>query len=308
MNMAGPGAILAGLLLVSALTGCGQQMHPDVERLADGTFLFRSAGQRSLFLVTDDGVIVTDPINAGVAKAYREAISSITDQPVKFVVYSHYHWDRVAGAQIFKNEGAQVIAQEKCAQRFIENPNPEVVPPDITFDETYEVTLGGRSLSLYYFGPSHGDCLTVFLARPANLVQIVDLVNPPRAAFPGDPTVPYIKPHNLQRFFASVVAMVAEQRVTEVVASRVVESPDATGRMQYSSPTAPASIIYDQAKFWSAIYNAVEVAKAEGNIGIDSFVRLNSIDLTPFRRYAGFNDQDLPIIMRRFVGFYDMGR
>jgi glyoxylase-like metal-dependent hydrolase (beta-lactamase superfamily II) len=308
MNMAGPGAILAGLLLVSALTGCGQQMHPDVERLADGTFLFRSAGQRSLFLVTDDGVIVTDPINAGVAKAYREAISSITDQPVKFVVYSHYHWDRVAGAQIFKNEGAQVIAQEKCAQRFIENPNPEVVPPDITFDETYEVTLGGRSLSLYYFGPSHGDCLTVFLARPANLVQIVDLVNPPRATFPGDPTVPYIKPHNLQRFFASVVAMVAEQRVTEVVASRVVESPDATGRMQYSSPTAPASIIYDQAKFWSEIYNAVEVAEAEGNVGIDSFVRLKTIDLAPFRSYAGYNEQDLPIIMRRFVGFYDMGR
>ena len=308
MNIPVLKVITASLIMTCALTGCGERTHPDVERLGDGTFLYRSGDQRSLFLVTDDGVIVTDPINATAARSYRTAISAITDQPVKFVVYSHYHWDRVAGAEIFKDEGAQIIAQEKCAQRFVDNPNPEVVNPDITFADHYEVALGGKSLDLYYFGPSHGECLTVFLAKPANLLQIVDLVNPPHAAFPMDPNVPYIKPHNLQRFFALVVALVAEQGVTEVIASRVTEMPDKEGRMQASAPTAPASIIYDQAKFWSEIHNAVEVAKAEGNVGIDSFVRLKTIDLTPFKSYAGYEEQNLPIIMRRFVGFYDMGR
>lgn len=308
MNITALKAIIAGLIIVCGLTSCAQRSHPDVERVGDGVFLYRSEGQRSLFLVTDDGVIVTDPINAAVAKAYRAAISAITDQPVKFVVYSHYHWDRVAGAQIFKDEGAQIVAQEKCARRFVDNPNPEVVNPDITFADHYEVALGGKSLDLYYFGPSHGECLTLFLAKPANLVQIVDLVNPPRASFPEDPNVPYIKPHNLQRFFAFVIELAAEHGVTEIVASRVTETPDQAGRMQASPPTAPVSIIYDQAKFWGAIHNAVEVAEAEGNVGIDSFVRLKTIDLTPFRSYAGYEEQDLPIIMRRFVGFYDMGR
>jgi glyoxylase-like metal-dependent hydrolase (beta-lactamase superfamily II) len=301
-------AIFVGAVLIFVLTGCGTQTHPDVEQIADGTFLYRSGDQRSLFLVTDDGVIVTDPINASVAGDYRAAIAAITDQPVKFVVYSHYHWDRVAGAQIFKDEGAQIVAQEKCAQRFIDNPNPAVVFPDITFDDYYEVALGDQSLELHYFGPSHGDCLTVFLVRPANLVQMVDIVNPPRAAFPADPNVPYIKPHNLQPFFESVMAMVAKRGVGQVIASRVTEAPDDDGRLQASPPTAPVSIIDDQAKFWSAIENAVEVAEAEGNIGIDSFVRLKTIDLTPFQSYAGYNEQDLPIIMRRFVGFNDMGR
>jgi hypothetical protein len=301
-------AVIASLIIVCVLTGCGPRTHPDVERLADGTFLYRSGDQRSLFLVTDDGVIVTDPINTAAAKTYRAAISAITDQPVKFVVYSHYHWDRVAGAQIFKDEGAQIIAQEKCAQRFLENPSPEVVSPDITFEDTYEVTLGGKSLDLYYFGPSHGECLTVFVARPANLVQIVDLVNPPQAAFPIDPNVPYVKPHNLQQFFSSVMEMVADQGVTEVIASRITEIADREGRMGASPATASVSIIADQAKFWGAIHSAVEFAEAEGNVGIDSFVRLKTIDLTPFTPYAGYNEQDLPIIMRRFVGFYDMGR
>jgi hypothetical protein len=301
-------AILASLIIACGLTGCAPRTHPDVERLGEGAFLYRSEGQRSLFLVTDDGVIVTDPINTAVAKAYRAAITAITDQPVKFVVYSHYHWDRVAGAQIFKDEGAQIVAQEKCAQRFVDNPNSEIVNPDITFADHYEVALGGKSLDLYYFGPSHGECLTVFLAKPANLVQIVDLVNPPGASFPEDPNVPYIKPHNLQRFFAFVIALVAEQGATEIVASRVTEMPGPDGRIQASPPTGPASIIHDQAIFWGAIYNAVEVAEAEGNVGIDSFVRLKSIDLAPFRLYAGYEEQDLPIIMRRFVGFHDMGR
>jgi hypothetical protein len=308
MNVAVLRAIVAGLLLACISAGCAQRTHPDVEQVADGTFMYRSGDQRSLFLVTDEGVIVTDPINATVAKAYRKAIAAITDQPVKFVVYSHYHWDRVSGAGIFKDEGAKVIAQEKCAQRFIDNPNPEVVDPDITFADFHEVALGGKSLDLYYFGPSHGECLTIFVARPAGLVQIVDLVNPPEAAFPGDPSVPYIKPHNLRRFFASVVAMVAEQGVTQVVASRAFDTLDAQGVAGVSPPTGPASVIYDQAIFWSAIYNAVEIAEAEGNVGIDSLVRLKTIDLAAFESYAGYNKEELPTIMRRFVGFYDMGR
>ena len=43
-------------------------------------------------------------------------------------------------------------------------------------------------------------------------------------------------------------------------------------------------------------------------MGIDSFVRLKTIDLTPFEPFDGYRKEDLPIIMRRFVGFYDMGR
>ena len=32
---------------------------------------------------------------------------------------------------------------------------------DITFDEAYDLELGGRTLELRYFGPNHGDSLVV---------------------------------------------------------------------------------------------------------------------------------------------------
>lgn len=280
----------------------------DVDTIADGVYLFRSATQRSLFLVTDKGVIVTDPIDARTAPAYRRAIAAITDKPVKFVVYSHYHWDRVSGGRIFKDEGAKFVAQEQCAERFRVNPNPDVVMPDVTFADKYRISLGGKSLELFYFGPSHGECLTVFLAEPANVMQIVELVNPPRASFPDDPTVPYIKPHNLQKFFRAAEDLAARRGVRQIMASSVRTVDDGQGGRSVSPATGPASVIGDQARFWDAIYKAVGISDAQGNTGMDSFVRLETIDLEPFKDYDGYEPKALPVIMRRFVGYYDMGR
>jgi len=304
--------VLVGLAVAGLLAACSDT-SPSVapgktEQVGDGVYLFQSGGHRSLFLVTDEGVIVTDPLNTDAARSYRASIAALTDQPVKFVVYSHYHWDRVSGAEVFTAEGAQVISQARCAERFVDNPNPNVVMPDITFDKEYKVSLGDRSLDLYYFGPSHGDCLTVMVAQPAGLMQIVDLVEPPRAAFPADSAVSYIKPHNLREFFGETRSLVMSTGATEVLASHVRLSDDGQGGMIESPPTASTLIIADQARFWDEIYAAVETAREQGDIGIDSFVKLKTIDTKPFEGFDGYRKEELPIIMRRVVGFYDMGR
>ncbi|MFQ5636184.1 MAG: MBL fold metallo-hydrolase [Gammaproteobacteria bacterium] len=291
-----PRQAFASLVLACALVWLGP-VAAQVERLAEGTYLYRSGAQRSLFLVGDEGVIVTDPVNADAAVAYRAAIAELTDAPVRYVVYSHYHWDRVSGGRIFRDEGATFVAQARCARRFADNPNPAVVAPDITFDDSYRVSVGNRSLELFYFGPSHGDCLTVFLARPANLLQVVDLVNPPRAAFPADPNVPYIRPHNLRQFFSAVERLIGDEGIVQIVASA------APGPIR-----APASIVGEQARFWHEVYTAVDHAIEQGNVGIDSFVRMKTVDLSRFENFAGYSESGLRFVMRRISGWHDMGR
>ncbi len=170
------------------------------------------------------------------------------------------------------------------------------------------MTVGNQSLDLFYFGPSHGDCLAVFVANPANLLQVVELVNPPRASFPRDPLGSYMRPHNLRQFFLDLEFLANERGIETVIASSAIPVDDGRGGQQLSPATGPATIIHDQAMFWEAIYNTVDIAEAEGNVGIDSFVKIDTIDLEPFKLYDGYNKEDLPIIMRRFVGFYDMGR
>ncbi|MFT4591410.1 MAG: glyoxylase-like metal-dependent hydrolase (beta-lactamase superfamily II) [Gammaproteobacteria bacterium] len=298
--------IVLSLALIT--TGCSKQsakLPEAVEQVGEGVFLFTHDDERSLFLVDTEGVIVTDPLGIDAAPKYKRAIAAITDAPVKYVVYSHYHWDRVAGAEVFLRDGAEVIAQESCAERFSVNPNPDVVTPDITFETDYVVKVGDQQLGLNYFGPSHSDCMTVFTVEKQGLMQIVDLVNPPAAAFPENPTIPYIRPHNLREFFQRTIEFAAERNIDTVVASRVM--PDAASGAG-SSATGPVSLVNDQAAFWNAIFEQSSSVRAAGGVGIDGLVRLEYVDLDQFDDYAGYRKEDLPSIMRRVFSYYDMGR
>ena len=59
-------------------------------------------------MVTPDGVIATDPLTPKDAKQMREEIRKVTDKPVKYLVYSHHHYDHIAGGKPFKEAGATV--------------------------------------------------------------------------------------------------------------------------------------------------------------------------------------------------------
>ena len=54
----------------------------------------------SVFLVTPDGVIVTDPINAEAATWLEAEIARRFDQPVKYLILSHDHRDHSAGGEL----------------------------------------------------------------------------------------------------------------------------------------------------------------------------------------------------------------
>src|SRR5688572_27853605 len=77
---------------------------PDLQQLAEDTYAFVNSGYISLFIVTDDGVIATDPSSQSGperAEAYKTAIASVTDQPVRYLIYSHDHADHATGGALF---------------------------------------------------------------------------------------------------------------------------------------------------------------------------------------------------------------
>ena len=54
----------------------------EIEALGDGLYVFRLGSRQSIFLVGNDGVIATDPLNTEAAKIYREAIAAVTDRQI----------------------------------------------------------------------------------------------------------------------------------------------------------------------------------------------------------------------------------
>src|SRR5215831_6535011 len=110
-------ALMIPLLLPagpSAAQGSSPQF--DMTKVTENAYSFRFFLHRNMVLVTSDGVIVTDPINPLAADHMMSEIKKITDKPVKLVIYSHNHWDHIAGAKILKDQGAKIIQHELAAE------------------------------------------------------------------------------------------------------------------------------------------------------------------------------------------------
>ena len=146
----------------------------------DNVYIFRNVGHQSMFVVTSEGVIATDPIAYGRpngGQQYLDEIRKVTDKPVKYVIYSHGHFDHAAGGKAFKDAGATFVAHKRVAEHWAVVQDPFTVMPDETFgDEGRTIKLGGTTLELLYLGPNHSDNNIVMRLPKERIVFLVDTI------------------------------------------------------------------------------------------------------------------------------------
>ena len=75
----------------------GAQDNRQLTEIGDGLYRFQNNYHFSVVLVTDEGVLVTDPINPAAAQWLKDEIASRFDKPIKYLVYSHDHVDHSSG-------------------------------------------------------------------------------------------------------------------------------------------------------------------------------------------------------------------
>ena len=146
-------------------------------KVTDNVYIFRYGGHQSMFVVTPAGVIATDPISLRrPAKPYIDAIQAVTKAPIKYVIYSHSHFDHIAGGKPFKDLGAVFIAQRNAKNRILALKRPDVVVPDQVVDDKRVIKLGGTTLELLYLGKNHSDNTLVMRLPKEKIVFTVDWV------------------------------------------------------------------------------------------------------------------------------------
>jgi len=181
-------------------------------KVADGVYAYSDpyAGA-SMFVVTNDGVIVVDPKNSRFSKAMLQAIRSVTKQPIRYLLYSHNHWDHSNGGQVFRDEGATIIAHVEAYEWLKANPNQDLVLPDETWaGNRKDIVIGGKTLELHYLGMNHGLGMTVFLLPKEKVVYIIDLVDPGQLLFT---TAPDYNVKELGRSLGEIEAMDFEKAI-----------------------------------------------------------------------------------------------
>ena len=148
-------------------------------KVADNVYVFRMLGHQSMFVVTPEGVIATDPIgfvNKKGGEIFLAEIRKVTSAPVKYVVYSHHHYDHIAGGKPFKDAGATFVAHRNAHRHLAALGNPEIVLPDQLVDERSTLELGGTRLDLVFVGRNHSDNTLVMLLPREKLMFTVDWI------------------------------------------------------------------------------------------------------------------------------------
>jgi glyoxylase-like metal-dependent hydrolase (beta-lactamase superfamily II) len=133
-----------------------------------------------MFVVTPDGVIATDPIGLRrpqAVTAYIDEIRRVSQAPIRYLIYSHHHYDHIAGGKPFKDAGAAVVAHHRARDRLAELRNPDVTPVDEAVpDSGRAIELGGTRLELHYLGRNHSDNSLVMLLPRERLIFTVDWI------------------------------------------------------------------------------------------------------------------------------------
>jgi len=124
------------------------------------------------FLVTSDGIILTDPITQRTARWIRAELDRRFNVPVKYVIYSHYHDDHAPGAEYFPE--ATIVAHENVVAALKAEPENPTLQPHLTFSDRATITLGGKTVNLIYIGKSHTDNLIVVHYPDERAVLAVD--------------------------------------------------------------------------------------------------------------------------------------
>jgi glyoxylase-like metal-dependent hydrolase (beta-lactamase superfamily II) len=152
----------------------------------DNVYIFRHGNVQAMFVVTSAGVIATDPIsyaNRQASTVYLEEIRKVTKQPLKYVIYSHHHFDHIAGGKPFKDAGAKFVAHKNAKTRLEMLKDPHTVVPDEIVNDKRTIKLGDTTLELHYLGRNHSDSTLIMRLPQDKIIFAVDLM--PVGSFPG---------------------------------------------------------------------------------------------------------------------------
>jgi glyoxylase-like metal-dependent hydrolase (beta-lactamase superfamily II) len=113
-------------------------------------------------LVTPQGVVLVDDKFEIDHDNIMAQLKKITNQPVKYVINTHYHADHSGGNAKLQALGAQVVTSENARAKMVDVKQPGQA--NITLENTLRMYVGGKRIEVRYFGRSHtdGDVVVLF--------------------------------------------------------------------------------------------------------------------------------------------------
>ncbi len=120
-----------------------------ISQVVGNLYMAHSDGHNTLFLVTSGGTILADPLNLEFAEWLKGEIAERFDSTVRYVLYSHHHWDHASGGAVFADT-AEFVGHENMLEALALPLPANYVPADTNGDGAIQRSEAGGGLALYF--------------------------------------------------------------------------------------------------------------------------------------------------------------
>ena len=154
--------------LVQTARKTAAQATVTVQKLRGNISVLMGAGGNIAVLPGRDGKLLVDAGFAGARPKVTSALASISSDPIKHLINTHWHFDHTDGNEWLHSAGAAILAHANTRTHlanttrvkgwnFTFPPAPSGAIPREVFDDERTVKLNGTTIALKYYGPAHTD-------------------------------------------------------------------------------------------------------------------------------------------------------
>jgi glyoxylase-like metal-dependent hydrolase (beta-lactamase superfamily II) len=192
MAVAGTVMALSGPLYAQQQPPAAAPPPPDFSKveikttdLGDNVYMLEGQGGNITVAVAKDGIIMVDGQFAPLHDKIKAAIAAVSNQPVKYLVNTHFHGDHTGGNEPFARDGVIVVSEVNVRKRLEAGttngltgvktpPAPEAALPSKTYTGAFRIRLNGRVADLTHIANAHTDGDTYVWFKTADVLSTGD--------------------------------------------------------------------------------------------------------------------------------------
>jgi glyoxylase-like metal-dependent hydrolase (beta-lactamase superfamily II) len=184
-KIAFPIAMLIVALTLSAPLQAQTDNTLTAQQLSETIFVLFGAGGNIGVSTGPDGTFIIDDQYVGFGDAIKAAVAELSDQPIRYVINTHWHYDHNGSNEYFGKYGSLIIAHDNVRKRMasggylsavdrtIEPATADALPV-FTFNDTMTLHLNGEAVHLTHAKAAHTDGDGIVWFKGSNIVHMGD--------------------------------------------------------------------------------------------------------------------------------------
>lgn len=155
------------------------------ETVAANVHVLLGGGGNIGMLAGPDGIFLVDDGFAALIGTVRSAVAQLSDEPVRFVINTHWHSDHTGGNEKLSEAGALIVAHENVRRRMMTGqfmvafnrtipPSSPAALPVVTFDRMASFHINGETVQVIHVEHAHTDGDTLVHFTRADVIHMGD--------------------------------------------------------------------------------------------------------------------------------------